>query len=99
MAKTQKRVTATEKPAENEKLAMRLFLVRLGFIGDEYKTARKILLRNLAGNSSWKSGHKPERSAGNMASTVSIEPVAAPADEAPEEARENKNEGGEEYGK
>ena len=60
MAKNQKRVTATEKPAENAKFNMRLFLVRLGFIGDEYKTARKILLRNLTGNSAWKSGHKPE---------------------------------------
>lgn len=61
MAKTQKRVTATEKPEENAKYGMRLFLVRLGFIGDEYKTARKILLRNLTGNGSWKSGHQPER--------------------------------------
>lgn len=61
MAKTQKRVTAVEKPVDNAKFTMRLFLIRLGFIGDEYKTARKILLRNLSGNSSWKSGHKPDR--------------------------------------
>lgn len=61
MAKHQKRVTAVEKPIDNAKFTMRLFLIRLGFIGDEYKTARKILLRNLTGNSSWKSGHKPER--------------------------------------
>lgn len=61
MAKTQKRVTAVEKPIENAKFTMRLFLIRLGFIGNEYKTARKILLRNLTGNSSWKSGHRPER--------------------------------------
>lgn len=61
MAKTQKRVTAAEKPIENAKFTMRLFLIRLGFIGDEYKTARKILLRNLTGNGSWKSGHRPER--------------------------------------
>lgn len=61
MAKTQKRVTAVEKPIENAKFTMRMFLIRLGFIGDEYKTARKILLRNLTGNSSWKSGHRPER--------------------------------------
>lgn len=61
MAKRQKRVTAVEKPIDNAKFTMRLFLIRLGFIGDEYKAARKILLRNLTGNSSWKSGHKPER--------------------------------------
>ena len=66
MAKEQKRVTATEKSVENAKFTMRLFLIRLGFIGDEYKTARKILLRNLTGNSSWKSGHKPERDAATL---------------------------------
>lgn len=63
MAKNQCRVTATEKPVENAKYEMRLFLIRLGFIGDEYKSARRILLRNLAGNSSWKSGHGPEQPA------------------------------------
>lgn len=99
MAKNQKRVTATEKPAENAKYGMRLFLVRLGFVGDEYKTARKILLRNLNGNSSWKSGHKPEQPERNTASNESIEPVTAPEDEMSEEVSENKNEGVEEYGK
>lgn len=61
MAKNQKRVTAKERDNGNDKFTMRLFLIRLGFIGDEYKTARKILLRNLTGNSSWKSGHRPEQ--------------------------------------
>ena len=53
MAKTQKRVTAKEKDTENEKYAFRCFLLRLGFIGDEYKEARKLLLRNLAGNGAY----------------------------------------------
>ena len=56
MAKTQKRVTAVERATDNEKYAFRCFLLRLGFIGGEYKTARKILLRNLAGNGAFKSG-------------------------------------------
>lgn len=60
MAKTQKRVTATEKPVDNEKYTFRCFLLSLGFIGDEYKAARKILLSRLEGNSSWKNGKKPE---------------------------------------
>ena len=46
MAITQNRVTATEKQNPDEKLAMRLFLIRLNFIGDEYKSARAILMRN-----------------------------------------------------
>ena len=96
MAKNQKRVTATEKPVENAKFDMRLFLIRLGFIGDEYKTARKILLRNLTGNSSWKAGHQPERLAENMANN---EPPATPAAEWVEESLENKEESGENYGK
>ena len=59
MAKKQKRVLATEKSVENEKYAFRCFLLRLGFIGDEYSDARRVLLRNLTGNGSWK-GDKTE---------------------------------------
>ena len=57
MAKTQKRVTAKEKGTDNEKYAFRCFLLRLGFIGDEYKAARKILLKNLTGSGAFKSGN------------------------------------------
>ena len=57
MAKTQKRITAKEKDTDNEKYAFRCFLLRLGFIGDEYKTARKLLLRNLSGSGAFKSGN------------------------------------------
>jgi len=56
MARTQKRITAKEKDTANEKYAFRCFLLRLGFIGPEYKEERKILLRNLSGNSAFKSG-------------------------------------------
>ena len=60
MARNQKRVNAAEKPTDNEKYAFRCFLLRLGFIGAEYKTARKILLRNLAGSSAFRSGQRSE---------------------------------------
>ncbi len=56
MARNQSRVNSSEKPIENEKYAFRCFLLRLGFIGDEYKTARKILLKNLSGSSAFKNG-------------------------------------------
>ena len=56
MSREQKRINATEKPAENEKYAFRCFLLRLGFIGNDYKSARKILLRNLEGSSAFKGG-------------------------------------------
>lgn len=58
MARNQKRITAREKDADNEKYAFRCFLLRLGFIGAEYKEERKILLRNLAGNGAFKSGRR-----------------------------------------
>lgn len=60
MARNQKRVNATEKPTDNEKYAFRCFLLRLGFIGAEFKTERKILLRNLTGSSAFKSGQRSE---------------------------------------
>ena len=55
-AGTLHRVTAKDKQVDNEKYAMRCFLLRLGFIGEEYKKARAILLRNLEGNSAFRSG-------------------------------------------
>lgn len=61
MAKRQKRVVARERPITNYKFTMRVFLIRLGFIGPEYQTARTLLLRNLTGNSSWLAGPPPER--------------------------------------
>lgn len=60
MSKDQKRISNVEKPVDNEKYAFRCFLLRLGFIGNEYKTERKILLRNLTGSAAFKSGAKKE---------------------------------------
>ncbi len=60
MAINQKRITVKEKEVENEKYAFRCFLLRLGFIGKDYKDERKILLRNLTGSSAFKGGAKNE---------------------------------------
>ena len=60
MSKKQKRINNSEKKVTNEKYAFRCFLLRLGFIGEEYKTDRKILLRNLTGSSAFKNGAKKE---------------------------------------
>ncbi len=67
MARNQKRITATEKKVENEKYAFRCFLLRLGFIGAEYKGERKVLLKNLSGSSAFKNGERKE-AAGNEVS-------------------------------
>ena len=58
MARKQKRVVAKAKEVDNHKYAFRCFLLRLGLIGDEYKTSRKILLQNLSGNAAFKCGHR-----------------------------------------
>ena len=60
MSANQKRVQARKKEVDNEKYAFRCFLLRLGFIGDEYKQTRKILLRNLTGSSAFKASQPKE---------------------------------------
>lgn len=60
MTVKQKRISAKQKKAENEKYTFRCFLLRLGFIGAEYKADRKILLKNLTGSSAFKNGAKKE---------------------------------------
>ena len=57
-AKEAIRITGKDKPVENEKYAFRCFLLRLGFIGNEYKQERKILLQNFTGSAAFKNGGK-----------------------------------------
>ena len=54
MAKNAKRITAKEKEVPNEKYAFRCFLLRLGFIGAEYKATRKCLLQRLEGSAAFR---------------------------------------------
>jgi hypothetical protein len=62
-AKALKHASAKSKDTDNEKFTFRVFLIRLGMIGDEYKTARKVLLERLSGNSAFRSGSKPVKEA------------------------------------
>lgn len=87
-AKMLTRVTATESPSDNDKFTMRLFLVSLNFKGEEYKFARKFLLRNLSGNSSWRTEDAKAR---HDARKVQQEI------EAPEVTVEQSSEGGESH--
>ena len=50
--------TASPKPQQNEnpKYAMRTWLLRLGFIGEEFETARDILTRHLTGDAAFRHG-------------------------------------------
>lgn len=62
MSLTQKRVSSKAKNVENEKYAFRCFLLRLGFIGKEYKEDRKLLLKNFTGSSAFKNGGRKVKS-------------------------------------
>jgi len=56
MAKTVKTASAKPQQTENPKYAMRTWLLRLGFIGDEFATARDLLTRRLAGDAAFRNG-------------------------------------------
>lgn len=53
-AKSIKRVREKATVTDNDKYTFRCFLLRLGFIGSEYRTARRVLLKNLQGNSAFR---------------------------------------------
>lgn len=66
-AKNLKRVVNKPDTSDNEKYAFRCFLLRLGMIGEDFKAARKVLLRNLTGSSAFRHG-KPEGGADDAVS-------------------------------
>jgi len=53
-ALTQKSASSKKPQVENEKFAMRVYLNRIGFIGDEFKNCREHLCQHLSGNSAWR---------------------------------------------
>ena len=56
MAKTVSTASPKEQQKENPKYAMRTWLLRLGFIGAEFETARDFLTRNLSGDTAFRHG-------------------------------------------
>ena len=58
---------ASSRPVEtdNEKYAFRTWLLRMGFIGPEFKPARKVLLQNLTGSSAFRNGASKKKAAEN----------------------------------
>ena len=60
-ALTQQRIQAKQIGADNEKYAMRIWLLRLGMNGPEYKDERKILMQNLSGNCAFRTEEEKVR--------------------------------------
>ena len=53
-AKKQKFTSTKQKEVENDKYAMRCFLLKLGFVGEAFKSERKVLLARLDGNAAFR---------------------------------------------
>ncbi len=84
-AKEQKRIKPDETIEENEKYYMRIWLLRLGFGGEEGKETRNLLLRNLKGNAAfrteagrekWQEARRNEREAVKQQGQASAEETA-----------------------
>ena len=91
-ALNQKRIQAREITEENEKYIFRIWLVRMGMDGSEFKETRRILLENLSGHTAfrtkadedkWKAHQKEKRDALRAAKAAAKE-----ASEAAEESEE-----------
>ena len=89
MAREQTRILDKPYDGDNDRFAMRIFMVRLGMKGTQFALARKLMMKNLSGNSGWRYGAPPKKA---DATADSNEPTSEP--EAPS-AEENSPEGGE----
>lgn len=97
MAITQKRVQAKDVVDSNEKYAMRIWLVRIGFGGAEYKADRRILMEHLTGHTAfrndeekakWTERQKAKRDAAKAAKNVETDDKSADTDQTAEEGAE-----------
>lgn len=79
MAREQMRVLDKPYDGDNDRFAMRIFMVRLGMKGAQYAVARRLLLKNLSGNSGWRYGAPPKK---NAAAELSLGAADAEDEEA-----------------
>ncbi len=68
-----KRIWHKENDSPNEKFQLRTWLVRLGFVGEEFKYARKLLTENLSGNSAWLRKAEMESQAGEPETAAQLQ--------------------------
>lgn len=71
-----KRASAEPLDNGNDKYAMRCWLLRLGFIGEEYANVRKHLLKNLDGNAAWRNDPSTYASYNNRHAATATEQPA-----------------------
>lgn len=61
MAKEQTRVLDKPYDGDNDRFAMRIFMVRMGMKGTQFALARKLMMKHLSGNSGWRYGAPPKK--------------------------------------
>lgn len=71
MASEQTRILDKPYDGDNDRFAMRIFMVRLGMKGAEFALARKLMMKHLTGNSGWRYGAPPK----GKAETASMEEI------------------------
>ena len=76
-ALVQKGASRTKTHSPNEKYTFRTWLLRLGLIGDEFKTARRHLLKHLDGNIAWRDPAQAEAQKQRLAAKRLAEQVPA----------------------
>ena len=86
----QKRIQAKTVSEENEKYSFRIWLIRLGMNGDEYKRTRKLLMKNLSGHSAFRTeeeiGRAKEKAQKKRMELKAAQAAAAEAEETSESA-------------
>ena len=87
-ALVQRGASHTKTQPENEKYTFRTWLLRLGMIGDEFKTARQHLLKNLEGNIAWRNPAQAEAQKARLAAKRLEEQQAALPESEPAAPRE-----------
>ena len=68
-ALSQTSASSRKSQAENEKFAMRVYLNRIGFIGDDFKSCREHLYKHLDGNAAWRYGRDLRKDNNNQPTT------------------------------
>jgi hypothetical protein len=91
----QKSASRARTQSENEKYTFRTWLLRLGMIGDEFKTARLHLLKNLEGNIAWKDPAQAEEQKKRLAALHDAHGVSpeAPTDLENQSGNESEDDG------
>ena len=88
----QKGASRTKTQSTNEKYTFRTWLLRLGMIGDEFKTARNFLLENLEGNIAWRDPSQAEAQKERLAQQRLAESEQSEHNSDDESEDENPNE-------